>query len=361
MGSRSTMGEALVPKKAWEPVSGGGVRAAIGRILSFACYPTVFPFVVFSRCEATMENTRWWRRVFAGLLFGLSPTMHAVIYQRCVVAPGASTASWPHLLLQTAWLLSFDHTMVWFLVTATAMLDLLSIDHSGHRLVSGRLHGPRVLVVGNGPSAVTGGEWGEEIDKFDEVIRFNNFQVKNEGLSKRVGTKTTVHYSDGMLYPTFKEYHVPGATVVLSLMMDRFFIAGSYVLIRGGADLQWPLVMKFFRDPNTTWLEKERIERLKKLLGLRGPKHPTSGMLAIDYFVTHPKAQLPVVIHGFDFFQGPHIHYFHATEPLYERINNHIGVSMHSPHLEKIYVEKLIAEGKVIFLKDWIERKAGAQ
>eukprot|EP00429_Kryptoperidinium_foliaceum_P086863 CAMPEP_0176194806 /NCGR_PEP_ID=MMETSP0121_2-20121125/6190_1 /TAXON_ID=160619 /ORGANISM="Kryptoperidinium foliaceum, Strain CCMP 1326" /LENGTH=249 /DNA_ID=CAMNT_0017533563 /DNA_START=165 /DNA_END=914 /DNA_ORIENTATION=+ len=247
--------------------------------------------------------------------------------------------------------------MVWFVVVATELLGIFAIDHSDHRLVAGRLHGPQVLVVGNGPSAVTGGEWGDEIDKFDEVVRFNNFQSKSGGMQKWVGTKTTVHFSDGMLYPTFAEYHVPDATVVLSLFMDRYFIAGSYVLIRGGADLQYPMVCKFFRDPNTTWLEKARIERLKHLLGLKGPKHPTSGMLAIDYFVTHPKVELPVVIHGFDFFQGPVIHYYNDSEPLYERINNRIGVNMHSPHLEKLYVDKLVEEGKVVFLKDWVQQK----
>lgn len=81
-------------------------------------------------------------------------------------------------------------------------------------------------------------------------------------------------------------------------------------------------------------------------------KHPTSGMLAIDYFVNKPGVHLPVYITGFDFFQGPKIHYYAEQEPLYERINNRIGVNQHSPLKEKVYVEKLIAEGKVRFLKD---------
>ena len=59
-------------------------------------------------------------------------------------------------------------------------------------------------------------------------------------------------------------------------------------------------------------------------------------MLAIDYFVNKPGVKLPVHIHGFDFFQGPTIHYYNDVEPLCERINNRIGVNMHSPHLEKI-------------------------
>merc|ERR1719240_1771508 len=122
--------------------------------------------------------------------------------------------------------------------------------------------------------------------------------------------------------------------------------------MRGAADLQTFLTMRFLRDPETSWITKADIERVKKLLGLTGVKHPTSGMLAIDYFVNKPGVQLPVAIHGFDFFMGPKIHYYDDYEPLYERINNKIGVNQHSPHKEKVYVEKLIAEGKVVFIKD---------
>jgi hypothetical protein len=161
-----------------------------------------------------------------------------------------------------------------------------------------------------------------------------------------------VHFSDGVLYPTFKEYSAPGATVVLSLFADRFIVAGSYFVMRGGADLETQLTMDFLSDSTTTWIEKDRIESLKEKLGLIGLKHPTSGMLAIDYFVNKPGVKLPVVIHGFDFFMGPKIHYYDAYEPLWERINNKIGVNQHSPHKEKVYVEKLIAEGKVVFIKD---------
>merc|ERR1712060_19497 len=138
----------------------------------------------------------------------------------------------------------------------------------------------------------------------------------------------------------------------LSLFMDRFMVAGSYLILRAGAELQYRLVPRFLKDPEVTWISKEEIETVKKLLGLKGFKHPTSGMLAIHHFVNHPGVQLPVVIQGFDFFQGPKIHYYHKSEPLYERINNRIGVNMHSPHKEKAYVEKLVAEGKVLFLKD---------
>jgi hypothetical protein len=246
----------------------------------------------------------------------------------------------------------WEHAFLWLAFIAYQMTIILAVNRKENRLNSGRLHGNRILIVGNGPSALEGEQRGDAIDKFDEVVRFNNFQTKVAGLEKWVGTKCTVLFSDGVLYPTYTNYHVKGATVVLSLLADRFMIAGSYFILRGAADLQTFLTMRFLKDPETSWISKESIERLKKDLGLTGVKHPTSGMLAIDYFVNKPGVQLPVIIHGFDFFMGPKIHYYDDHEPLYERINNNIGVNMHSPQKEKVYVEKLIAQGKVKFLKD---------
>jgi len=231
-----------------------------------------------------------------------------------------------------------------------SLISIFALDRSESRVLAGRLHGPRVLVVGNGPSAIEGKQLGEAIDSFDEVVRFNNFQNKVAGMEKWVGTKTTVHFSDGVLYPTYTQYYVPDADVVLSLFIDRFMVSGSYLILRSGADLEIGLTNQFFMDPTTVWIPKANIERLKKALGLTFVKHPTSGMLAIDFFLQQKNVQLPVYIHGFDFFQGPKIHYYNDHEPFYERVNNRIGVNMHSPHKEKKYVEKLIAEGKVKFL-----------
>jgi len=241
---------------------------------------------------------------------------------------------------------------LWLAFIAHHMIDIIGVKREASRLTAGKLHGPRVCIVGNGPSALQGEQHGDKVDSFDEVVRFNNFQTKAGDFKKWVGSKCTVHFSDGVLYPTFSQYAAPGATVILSLFADRFMIAGTYFIQRGAQDLETDLTIRFLKDPNVTWMSKERIETLKKKLGLSGIKHPTSGMLAIDYFVEKAGVQLPVVITGFDFFQGPTIHYYAAYEPPWERLNNVIGVNQHSPLKEKVYVEKLVAEGKVVFLKD---------
>jgi len=340
--------------RTWKPTPAGDVWCYVGRFLSFWCYPAILPYAFLSYHEVTVENARRFRIYSAGLGLLGSALGHTLVWRRFGrTAPmGIAGLGLAHVAGQSLVAVSWDLCYAYMFGIANQLINILSVNRHENRLNAGRLNGPRVLVVGNGPSACEGEQLGDKIDKFDEVIRFNNFQTKVAGMSAWVGTKTTVHFSDGVLYPTFTEYHVPGATIVLSLFMDRLIMAGSYYILRGGADLQYRLTSRFLMDPDITWIKKENIDRLKKLLGLKGVKHPTSGMLAIDYFVNKPGVELPVCIHGFDFFMGPKIHYFHEHEPLYERINNNIGVNMHSPHLEKIYVEKLIAEGKVKFLKD---------
>jgi len=321
--------------------------------LSFWCYPALLPFALFSHSEATAANARSMRSYFIALGLPLSALCHALTEYYC-----RSSESTPvnKALSHCGVFLTVDHPIIWLAYIAHHLITIFSVDRKENRLNAGKLHGPRVVIIGNGPSAMEGKAYGKQIDTFDEVVRFNNFQNRGSELEKWVGSKCTVHFSDGVLYPTFKAYSHAGADVILSLFVDRFIVAGSYFIMRGGADLETQLTIDFLKDPTTTWIDKDRIEPLKKKIGLTGIKHPTSGMLAIDYFVNKPGVQLPIAIHGFDFFMGPTMHYYNATEPLYERINNKIGVNQHSPHKEKIYVEKLIADGKVVFIKDLPEQ-----
>lgn len=339
----------------WKPIPSGGFLSFCGRITSCWSYPAMLPYAVFFHGPANganVENARFWRNTFSVMLLAGGIAGHGWVWRKWGLNPTSKHPLWSQALLHSLIVLMWDIPYLGLSSVSHELIEIFSVNRKENRLNAGNLHGPRVLVVGNGPSACQGDQFGDEIDKFDEVVRFNNFQTKVAGLEKWVGTKCTVHFSDGVLYPTYSEYHVPGATVILSLFVDRYFVAGSYCIMRAGADLAWHVTYPFLKDPSTTWIDKERIDQLKKALGLKGAKHPTSGMLAIDYFINKPGVQLPVIIHGFDFFMGPTMHYYHDQEPLWERMNNYIGVNMHSPHLEKIYVEKLIAEGKVKFLKD---------
>merc|ERR1719265_2824019 len=167
-----------------------------------------------------------------------------------------------------------------------------------------KFHGKRIVVLGNGPSLAKGTPLGKYIDGMDEVVRFNNFQTKTSGLEEWTGAKTTVHFSDSMLYPSFPEYHVPGSTVALSLFMDRLMVAGSYFIFRLGADLAIRETFQMLFDLSLGCVPHEDICNLKDVLGISHWKHPTSGCLAIDWFARHrPADDVPIYIHGFDFFE----------------------------------------------------------
>merc|ERR1719265_1122068 len=131
-----------------------------------------------------------------------------------------------------------------------------------------KFHGKRIVVLGNGPSLAKGQALGKYIDGMDEVVRFNNFQTKISGLEDWTGTKTTMHFSDSMLYPSFPEYHVEGASVALSLFMDRLMIAGSYLIFRTGVDLAFREALQMMCDPGLGWVPHEDICNLKQTLGI---------------------------------------------------------------------------------------------
>jgi len=214
-------------------------------------------------------------------------------------------------------------------------------------------HGKKICVLGNGPSLVKGKACGKLIDGMDEVVRFNNFQTKTSGLEDHTGSKCTVHFSDSMLFPSYPEYAVEGATVCLSLFMDRLMVSGSFFCFRIGVDLEWKACLKMMLDPMLGWISAEDIEKVKENIGISVWKHPTSGCLAIDFAVRNrPDPNEPVYIHGFDFFEGA-VHYYDKTEPWYERLNDLLGVNtMHQPQKEKAFVQKLVKEGKVKWLVD---------
>jgi len=338
----------MAEERTWQPAAAGDSRGWFGRSLSVFSYPMIFPFSILSRCESTVENARWWRLGFLSIGVPLGGLAHYLAHKWCKDSkPSFQVAAHSFAFL------TVDHTLLWCSFLAHSLIGIFKLDRSkANRVMAGKILGPRIVVIGNGPSALEGEPRGHIIDQFDEVVRFNNFQTKTTGMEAHVGKKTTVHYSDGTLFPTYSQYHAPGASIILSLIMDRFIVAGTYVVQRAGTDLQLPLTFRFLNDPTIGWMTKERIELLKKNLGLQSVKHPTSGMLAIDHFVRQEGVQLPVYIHGFDFFQGPKIHYFSDQEPIFERLLDKVGVNQHSPLKEKVYVERLVAEGKVRFLKD---------
>lgn len=328
---------------------------AANRVCSCLGYPVVFAFQACIYWEPTPRNARlFWLMV---LSIGLPLT--AFFYYHTLVS-GAIAGSWQILwkiLLHFFWYWSVTVPFFWMTVAGLCVERALDLKRGTRRIVGAetpQFYGPRIVVLGNGPSLAKGEPLGHLIDGMDEVIRFNNFQTKLSGLERWTGSKTTVHFSDSMLFPTFPEYAAPGADVVLALFMDRLLVAGSYFMFRMPADLELSQTINLMFSQSLGWIPHEDINRMKATLGIDSWKHPTSGCLAIDWFSRHrPDKSVPIYIHGFDFFEGDVIHYYDRTEPFYERLNDRVGTTvMHQPHKEKAFIAKLVREGHVQWLRD---------
>jgi len=332
---------------------------AFHRVATLLSY--IFPFILQATiyCRPTKENARWFRRLVLSMW-----VPSACAFYTAALGNHLATSVAGKILLHFLWLYTVDLPMGICVFSSSILLQIFGRE-SEHRLLGRqpRFHGKRVVVLGNGPSLVKGQPLGKHIDGMDEVVRFNNFQTKTSGLEQWTGSKTTMHFSDSMLYPSYPEYHCPGASVGLSLFMDRLMVAGSYLIFRAGVDLAVKEALDMMLDPALGFIPHDDICSLKQTLGISHWKHPTSGCLAIDWFVRHrPDPSVPVYIHGFDFFEGPEIHYYNKTEPLYERINDLIGVTtMHQPEKEKAFVAQLVKEGKVQWLKDFAEGSKSAE
>jgi N-acylneuraminate cytidylyltransferase len=226
--------------------------------------------------------------------------------------------------------------------------------------------GKRVVIIGNGPSAMSDPPMGALIDQFDEIVRFNNFNAGGK-YAKYVGSRTTVHFSDGMLFPSYDEYKQDEeVTTILSLLVDRISIGVTYYLLRGAIDMHPITAYNFLMNPSVWWTPSSQIEGLRQKLGIdRHQQAPTSGMLAINMFTQMEGVE--VYIHGFDFFMDPskptaahyqggartrskQLHYYDEDEPLYERFNDNIGVNFHQPTSERPLVAEWVRDGRVKFL-----------
>jgi len=321
----------------------------VNRILTVLTYPIAAPFIAGSHAPAKPEHARFlWQVLATGWVIG-SGSFYTYMFffsvgmywqKKCLV----------HFL----WFWAIDVALLWSVTGLVCTEYIYKRPKCTNRLFGDEkpaFNGSKIVVLGNGPSLARGTPTGHLIDSMDEVVRFNNFQAKGP-LEAWTGTKTTVHFSDSMLYPSYPEYKVPGACIVLSLFMDRMIVSMSYFVFRMGIDLAPFSAWEMMSSPALGWVPADDIQNLKKKLGINARKHPTSGILAIDWFVRHrPDPKVPLYIHGFDFFQGPTIHYYSKSEPLYERLNDLLGVTvMHEPQKEKAFVEELVKEGKVVWL-----------
>tara|TARA_R100001460_G_scaffold4800_4_gene13561 strand:- start:29533 stop:30558 length:1026 start_codon:yes stop_codon:yes gene_type:complete len=135
----------------------------------------------------------------------------------------------------------------------------------------------KVLLVGNGTS-ILDKELGEEIDSFDEVVRFNSFTTK--GYEKYTGSKTNVWF-------TCMDKHIEDINEFDNVICHSWFNENECDLFKKLTD-------------------RRKVVHKIEDFNYYGLKAPSTGLIAIDYYL---KQNYEVWLHGFDWWDRTEHHY----------------------------------------------------
>ncbi len=190
-----------------------------------------------------------------------------------------------------------------------------------------------VLIIGNGPSAARHA-MGKEIDKFDQIIRINNFVT--EHMESRVGSRTDIW--------------VNGANQGLKKRMDipeNILVMIPPVVLNHKGEAIHSRIEKRLGTKKYSLLPLEIMSEMETSCGLN---RPTTGFFAIYFFYL---LGLDVTLYGFDFFVGSTAHYFDSPLKRWLKDKGLIKkAAKHDVRGEKEFVEALIQKGHVKVLHD---------
>ncbi len=185
----------------------------------------------------------------------------------------------------------------------------------------------KIILIGNGPSVLKN-KLGQEIDQFDIVVRFNNFETlsyeeyvgnKCDFLCRRACDDVKWHLKE-----TFKQV---------------------YVFVPNCKWLQWmsPVVeqVKQFYQEKCVVVDTDYTTKTARKLNQFDPqtKWPSIGVLTIDYFLQYFNE---ITIHGFDHLRKEsdgQIKHYYNTPPK--------DACYHDGQVEQEFVSKLIKQGKI--------------
>ncbi len=168
----------------------------------------------------------------------------------------------------------------------------------------------RILLIGNGPSALAK-DLGSEIDAFDgKVVRFNDFRI--EGYEDKLGKRTDIWITTSAYGPhlrnNFHDVHV------MTWATDRE--CKSHLDVK-----KW--------YPNTEKYSAKLIDKTREIMGFSAP---STGAVAVQFYEGHE-----IYIYGFDFFKQKIHHYSDTLE-----MSN-----THNADKEWGYFNRLIQSGQI--------------
>ena len=195
-----------------------------------------------------------------------------------------------------------------------------------------------ILIIGNGRS-VLDHSFGKQINKFSIVGRINNYSIDN--YAEHVGGKTDIWFNGAN--QNLKRQKVIHNEIVVFIPPE--------ILRRKKEKIH-------DRISRRLHINKEKyslipLETMENYEILTGVKRPTTGTSCILWAIENFEE---VIIHGFDFFIDSKSHYndnFITKWLINWGINKKGG--KHNMMAEKIYIEKLIQDKKVIQLKEYLQ------
>jgi hypothetical protein len=195
-----------------------------------------------------------------------------------------------------------------------------------------------VLIVGNAPT-VMNAPLGEVMDGFSHVARFNTYNLCKP---EYTGSKVNFHFCNGRNMPAARE-----VKAVLPLFNASLTHAAYLFMPHMEEALSIRATLESSKA-NAWFVEEERILALCRRIKPNFWQIPSSGMVAIDAFLSrYPE----VALHGFNFFSGKKIHYFEES-PLQLLTSWLERFVTHNPPCEKAWVESLVDEGRAYFLAE---------
>ena len=195
-----------------------------------------------------------------------------------------------------------------------------------------------ILIIGNGRSVLEY-SFGKQINTISIVGRINNFVIKN--YSEYIGQRTDIWFN-GANQNLKKQKIIPNEVVV--------FIPPK-ILRRKKEKIHDRISRRLHIDKEKYLLIP--LETMENYETLTGVKRPTTGTSCILWAVENFEK---VIIHGFDFFIDSKSHYndnFITKWLIDWGINK--KARKHNMMAEKIYIEKLIKDKKVIQLKEYLQ------
>jgi len=195
-----------------------------------------------------------------------------------------------------------------------------------------------ILIIGNGRSVLEY-SFGKQINTISIVGRINNFTIRN--YSEYIGQRTDIWFN-GANQNLKRQKVIPDEVVV--------FIPPG-ILRRKKEKIHDRISRRLHIDKEKySLISPETMENYEILTGV---KRPTTGTSCILWAVENFEK---VIIHGFDFFIDSKSHYNDnfITKWLIDWGINKKG-GKHDMMAEKIYVEKLIQDKKVIQLEEHLQ------